>query len=148
MKDVFSIQIGATPEDVYRFLSEKEKITRWIDMDSARFEFSFEGPVKTGDQVTIIPIRDPKSWKMVGECIDVVPGKRVVWEFIEGPLAGTESWVAKPKEAQCIVHKILDYEVTGLRRRLIWRLFGRKLHSRSCEKELNTLRQLVEKSGR
>jgi len=52
---------------------------------------------------------------MVGKCIDVVPGKQVVWEFVEGPLSGTESWVVEPLETQCSIIITSEANLTALK---------------------------------
>lgn len=148
MKDNFSILINTSPEVIFPFLSIKEKMINWVCTEYGIFKFSFNGLVKEGDQLIIIP-KIPffvfrEGWTFVTECSKYIENKQVDWTFIKGPIKGIESWFITPQNSSCLMQKVLYYKGNGLLRTIIWQVFARWIHTIGCKKELHKLKLLAE----
>jgi hypothetical protein len=143
MKDVISVHVSASPEDVYEALTSMEKIRVWEPSHGLFFvthEWSpSEGRLKVGNILKVKSV----VWTFVARCTELKEFE-VKWEFIEGPLKGTESWMAKAENDGCEVIKLLEYEVPKLRDKLLWHVFGRKIHNLASKRQLQTIKELVE----
>lgn len=84
-----------------------------------------------------------RLWTFVARCIELRENE-VKWEFIEGPLKGTESWTLKPTENGCDIFKVLEYEIPKFIDRLLWQLFGRRIHSWASLRQLKSIKNLAE----
>lgn len=129
--------------DVHTLLTNIEKIKVWEPSHNLPLVvhawIPCEGELKIGN---ILKIKSP-LWTFIAKCIEL-RGNEVKWEFIEGPLKGTESWMVKPAENGCTIVKLLEYEVTKSSDRVLWQIFGRRIHLWASSKQLRNIKNLVE----
>lgn len=141
-RDIISVSVDASLKKVCEVITNLEKIKIWEPshgLPIIRLEwFPSEGILKTG---TILKVK-ARLWTFVAECIELTENK-VKWKFIEGPLKGTECWIAQPAEGGCKVVKLLEYEVDGFNR-LLWQLIGRRIHHWASLIQLENVKILAE----
>jgi len=146
-KDVISVSSGAPFQKIYKIITELEKIKIWEPshgLPMIRHEWiPSEGILKIGSIIKVKSI----LWTFIAKCI-WLGGNEVKWEFIEGPLKGTESWSVEPTENGCRIVKFLEYEVPNFRDRLLWELFGREIHSWASSRQLKSIKNLAENKGK
>ncbi len=142
-KDTISVSIATLTEKVYEIITNIGKIRVWEPSHNLPLVvhewIPCEGVLKTGN---IFKIKSP-LWTFVAKCIELRENE-VKWKFIEGPLKGTESWIVKPAENGCTIFKLLEYEVTKSSDRVLWQIFGRRIHSWASSKQLRNIKKLAE----
>lgn len=143
-KDVFSVSSSASSQKVYKIITSLEEIKTWEPshgLPIIKHEWiPSSGILKIGSTLKVKSI----LWTFTAKCIGLM-GNEVKWEFIEGPLKGTESWSVEPTENGCRIVKFLEYEVPDFRDRLLWQLFGRRIHSWASSKQLRSIKNLAKR---
>lgn len=143
MKDIISVPITESSEKVYGIITNLSKIKVWEPSHGlptvAHEWFPSEGTLKIGSMLKV----KSKLWIFVARCIELRENE-VKWEFIEGPLKGTESWIVKPTENGCNILKVLEYEVPRFIDRLLWQLFGWRIHSWASLRQFKSIKNLAE----
>jgi len=143
-EDVISVTTTASPESLYEIITNLERIKLWepshgLPMIEHEW-FPSSGMLEKG---SMLKVRSP-LWTFVAECIKLARGREVKWGFVEGPLAGTESWIVEPQGNGCNIIKLVQYEVPRFADRFLWRLLGRRIHSWASLRQLESIKRLAE----
>ncbi len=143
MKDVIPTTIEAPPEKVYEIITDVERIRIWTSQTGlplVNHELPTEKTLQIGSVVKIKTL----TWTFLPQVV-LLRDNLVKWEFKDGPIKGTESWVIEPTDNGCTITEIMEYEVPKLLDRFLWKLFGRRLHTFGTVREFRTIKHLAEK---
>ncbi len=142
-KDIITVTINAKPEKVYGIITDIDKIKIWEPSHKVLFVkhewLPSSGQLRKGAVITI----KAGITTFVAKCVEIRENT-VRWNFIRGALKGTEFWIIRPTPNGCEVIKRLEYKVPVWIDRLLWRLFGRRLHNWASLKQLKSIKRMAE----
>ena len=137
------VEIEATPETVFRIITNLEKIKIWEPSHKVPFISHVwsqsEGKLQVGCVLKVKSV----TWTFVAKCGGITDNE-VRWDFLDGPLQGTEFWSVKAKGVGCVAGKIMEYEVPKFYDKVAWALFGKKLHDWASLKQFKTIKKMAE----
>ena len=134
-----TITIGRTPEEVFEYISDVRNDVHWRT-GIVESDLRSDPPVGSGS----VGFARAGKIETVYKITTFEPGKRVDWEFIEGPFKGHGGYRLESTDSGTRFTLVADIKPSGAMR-LLGPLFGR-IGRRQNQNDVETLRDILEDS--
>jgi len=139
------VSVNASPEKIKEAITNIESIKIWEPSHGLPFVTHRWIPDKGRLLVGNLLIINSLLWTFKAECKEITKDS-VIWEFKEGPLKGNEYWKIDSQGKKCRIMKIMDCRIYGFVDKILWQTIGRKIHDWASIRQLETIKNMAEKS--